>query len=249
MIHYHGTPISGPSTVSVAALSGGHAFVSHSDPGALSVAAEICQSFALDCGAFGAWRAGRPINDWSRYYDWAADCLRHPACDWAIIPDVIDGDEPDNDSLLREWPMPKWAGVPVWHMHERLDRLQLLAADWPRVAIGSSGEFARVGTPEWWARMHEAMSIVCDRDGRPLVKLHGLRMLDPAVFSRLPLASADSTNVARNVGIDRAWTGSYQPPNRESRAMILRSRIESINGAQRWDGVPESMPIHQGILL
>ncbi len=46
--------------------------------------------------------------------------------------------------------------------------------------------------------MAQAMAQACDL-GRPRVKLHGLRMLDVEVFSRLPLASADSTNVARNI--------------------------------------------------
>jgi hypothetical protein len=40
------------------------------------------------------------------------------------------------------------------------------------------------------------------------VRLHGLRMLNPEVFSRLPFASADSTNIGRNIGIDQAWRGT-----------------------------------------
>lgn len=249
MIHYHGTPVSGPQTVALAAIAGGHAFVSFSDRSQAGVAAAVCQSFALDNGAFGAWRSGNPITDWRPYYEWAAAMSRHPACDFAIIPDVIDGTEADNDALLTEWPLPRWAGVPVWHLHESLDRLQRLAADWPRVALGSSGEFARPGTANWWSRMDAAMRAVCDRDGRPMVKLHGLRMLDPSIFSRLPLASADSTNIARNVAIDQAWRGTYTPPTREARAAILRARIEAANGAARWVGIPEHPFAIQGSLL
>ena len=65
--------------------------------------------------------------------------------------------------------------------------------------------------------MAETMNAICT-DGLPACKLHGLRMLDPEVFTRLPLASADSTNIARNIGIDSAWTGAYMPPSKESRA-------------------------------
>jgi len=42
------------------------------------------------------------------------------------------------------------------------------------------------------------MEVCCDADGMPKTKLHGLRMLDPVIFSHMPLSSADSCNVARN---------------------------------------------------
>ena len=34
------------------------------------MAAEVCQSFCLDNGAFSAWQSGAPITDWSGYYAW-----------------------------------------------------------------------------------------------------------------------------------------------------------------------------------
>ncbi|MGK9559302.1 hypothetical protein O6495_24055, partial [Salmonella enterica subsp. enterica] len=43
------------------------------------------------------------------------------------------------------------------------------------------------------------------------------------------LASADSTNVARNIGIDSAWKGTYSPQSKETRAYVLAERIESFN--------------------
>jgi hypothetical protein len=78
--------------------------------------------------------------------------------------------------------------------------------------------------------MDAAMQVVCTADGAPLVKLHGLRMLNPKVFSLLPLASADSTNIGRNIGIDSNWAkGHYLPPTKEARAQVMRSRIEAYN--------------------
>jgi hypothetical protein len=59
-------------------------------------------------------------------------------------------------------------------------------------------------------------------------------MLNPAVYSRLPLASADSTNVARNIGIDQKWKGTYLPVNRAARAIVLRERIEATQAATFW---------------
>jgi len=143
-----------------------------------------------------------------------------------------------------------WFGAPVWHMHESLQRLERLASKYPRVCIGSSGEFATVGTAAWWGQMARAMRVICDDEGRPLCKLHGLRMLNPEIFIRLPLSSADSTNIGRNVGIDQAWKGSYSPPTKEARAQIMRSRIESVNAPARWNFIVPEIELHtQGELL
>ena len=148
MICYHGLPIT-PDTAAASAVTGGHAFVSFAVPRQLELAATICQSFAVDNGAFSAWKAGQPVSDWAAFYAWAGQCRLMPGCDFAVIPDVIDGGEPENDSLLAEWPHPRWFGAPVWHMHESLDRLERLAAGYPRVCLGSSGQFAVVGSDAW----------------------------------------------------------------------------------------------------
>lgn len=249
MIHYHGLPIT-PETAAAAAVGAGHAFVSFKYPGQLGLAASVCQSFALDNGAFSAWREGKPVEDWSEFYRWAKECQRIPSCDFAVIPDVIDGTEKDNDELVKAWPLPRWFGAPVWHMHESLVRLQVLVSEWPRVCIGSSGEFAVVGTAAWWGRMAQAMRIACDEDGYPLARLHGLRMLNPEVFSRLPLASADSTNIGQNVGLDVAWRGTYLPATKEARARVMRERIETHNALARWPFMtPEVPEPEQGVLL
>lgn len=243
MIHYHGLPIT-PDSCAVEALRAGHAFVSFPRPDQLGLAVDACQSFAIDNGAFSAWRAGSAVTDWRPYYAWARDCMRIPSCDFAVIPDVIDGDEAANDALVAEWPLPRWFGAPVWHMHESIERLGRLAREWPRICIGSSGEFAYVGDAKWWSRMGQAMHLLCDDDGYPMCKIHGLRMLDPAVFTRLPLASADSTTIGRNVGIDSRWTGAYTPPTKGARAALLRARIEAHNAPPL---VPEFAPVQVGL--
>lgn len=233
MIHYHGTPLT-PTTAAARLLAARHAFVSWRRPDQLDIAMEVAQTFALDNGAFSAWRGGEPVTDWMPYYQWVDQLKRHPAFDFAVVPDVIDGDEAANDALLDEWPHERHLSAAVWHMHEGIDRLCRMAREWPRVALGSSGQYATVGTAAWWSRMTEAMNAICDDRGLPPCKLHGLRMLNPEIFTRLPFASVDSTNVAANIGIDSAWRGTYQPPDKEWRALTLAERIESQNGAQRW---------------
>jgi hypothetical protein len=63
MIHYHGLVIN-PQTACVKAIECGHAFISFAHQGQLGVAIEVAQSFALDNGAFSAWKSGEPIKDW-----------------------------------------------------------------------------------------------------------------------------------------------------------------------------------------
>lgn len=235
MIHYHGLPIT-PNTVATYAIQAGHAFVSYAHSDQLGVALEVCQSFALDNGAFSAWKQGKSIKNWTEFYDWALNLKKVPSCDFAVIPDVIDGTEADNDALLRDCPFPYWFGSPVWHMHESLERLEQLASTYVRVCIGSSGEYATIGTNAWWARIGAAMRILCDDMGRPMCKLHGLRMLDPTIFTKIPFSSTDSTNIGRNVNIDKNWrSGNYLPPTKESRAYIMRSRIEANNAPVAWN--------------
>lgn len=230
MIHYHGTPCGGPREQVARFLRGRHALVPFVRPEDIATAADECQSFCVDNGAFTAWKQGVTIN-WQEYYDFCDQWHRHPAFDWAIIPDVIDGTEDENDALLDQWPG-HIEGVPVWHMGESLERLERLCS-WPRMAIGSSGDYAVVGDDKWWHRMSQAMSVICDDLGRPRSKLHGLRMLDPAIFRHLPLASADSTNVVRNANLIKRY-GNYPSPNISTRMMSNAERIEIHQSAVVW---------------
>lgn len=234
MIHYHGLPIT-PNSAALKVIQGGHAFVSFNRPDQLAMAIEHCQSFAVDNGAFSSWKSGNPVADWTGFYHWVHGICRSSAFDFAVIPDVIDGTEADNDALLAEWP---WAyspvGAPVWHMHESLDRLERLANSYYRVCLGSSGQYATVGNANWKAHMLEVMDVVTDSDGFSICKLHGLRMLNPRIFTLYPFSSADSTNIARNVGIDSKWKGGYPPVSKDMRAMVMRERIEAHQSPQRW---------------
>lgn len=89
--------------------------------------------------------------------------------------------------------------------------------------------------------MAEAMNAVTDSDGLPVTKLHGLRMLNPEVFTRLPLSSADSMNIAQNIGIDSAWRGTYAPTNKDVRALVMRDKIEANQSAKNWERQPVQM--------
>ena len=125
MIHFHGTPLT-PTADMAEAFVRRHAMVSFAHPQQMEIAAEVCQSVALDNGAFPAWIKGI-VYDFDGFAEWAAKWIRHPA------------------------------------------------------------------------------------------------------------SSADSTNVARNVGMDSAWRQSYAPKSRMVRALILMERIEHHASAAYWD--------------
>lgn len=190
-IHYHGTPIT--PRVILNTLAGRCFCVSYSSPNDITQCHAIGQSVMLDNGAFSAWTKGR-VTDWNGFYEWAAKWLDYHTT-WAVIPDVIDGDEDANDALLKQWPHGT-RGAPVWHMHEDIGRLLNLAARWPRVCIGSSGSYRVVGSPRWHGRMSEAMNALCS-NAPPPCWLHLLRGMALA-GSHYPFASLDSTDVARN---------------------------------------------------
>ena len=239
MIHHHGGPVT-PVTAALSLWKARHAMVSFAWPEQIELAAEICQSFALDNGAFTYWKQGGGKIDVKAYADWARKWYGHPGFDWCLIPDVVDGTETDNQIMISEWS--KHCGpinlmrdsVPVWHLHESFGRLKTLCNIYARVALGSSGAFSDPGSPEWWERISDAMDTICV-NGIPPCKLHGLRMLNPTIFSQLPLSSADSTNVARNIGLDSKWdSGTYTPKSPTTRAMVLADRIESHGSAATW---------------
>jgi hypothetical protein len=130
-----------------------------------------------------------------------------------------------------------WGGMDIEPMTRgrlrEIDR-ERVARGYQRICIGSSGAWSVVGNDAWHHRMAQAMRVVCNDDGQPICKLHGLRMLNPKVFTMYPFASADSTNIGRNVGIDSGWKGTYLPPTKEARATLMRSRIESHNALARY---------------
>ncbi len=236
MIHYHGTPIGGSRVDVSRFLAGRHALIPFARPDDLGPALEVCQSVCLDNSAFSLWKKGGDV-DVSAYHAWVSSIAGHPALDWCLIPDKIDGTEDENVELVTQWLRIGCTtlSVPVWHMHESLGWLDWLVRNFQTVALGSSGQWRNPGTTAWWHRMAEAMATCCDKSGRPRARLHGLRMLDPDIFQRLPLASADSTNAAVNCG-SIARFGSYVPPTAAQRADVIAERIESHSSAACWVG-------------
>lgn len=229
MIHYHGTPISGSLVAATRILSSRFAMVSFARPDQIGIVLQVSKGFALDSGAFSFWKRGEPV-DWDLYRSFVFDHYRHPGYQFSLIPDVIGGTEEENDKLLEEYPLP--GGIPVFHQGETMARLNRLVEHYPAVALASTETYIPSDSFDSW--MIDCMRLLCDEEGKPRCKIHGLRMLNIKIFEKYPLASADSTNVAQNCNNHSQWTGSYKPVNTEVRGTVLIDRIESFQSPAIW---------------
>lgn len=218
VIHYHGTPITPRSKL--LGMRGRHFCVSYAHPFDLEVVLDIGQSVMLDNGAFTAFTKGKPL-DYDGYVQWADEVLQHPH--WAIIPDVIGGSVEEQRDHLKRWPLPKDLSAAVFHLNLPLEWLQELVDNYPRICLGSSAEFWQVGTPSWERRMDEIFNVLCRKKYLPWV--HGLRMLSVS-DGRWPMASADSTNIARN-------------HNRGEEPEEMADRIDCLNPSRKFKPDPQ----------
>lgn len=236
MIRYHGGPIT-PNDAADKAWRDGHACISFAHPQQIELAMEVAGEVMFDNGAYPIWRSGKGRIDVDAYRAWIEHWRKHPAFGWCVIPDVIDGDEAANKKLIETWPLSESISVPVWHMHESLEFLNWLVSRFPRVAIGSSGQYAETCTAKWWSRDSEAMEVACDSGGYPRTKLHQLRGMDPEIFSVTPRSSVDSCGLGRNIGFDKKWDkGPYVIRSKDVRAMVYRANMASHAVSRRWPG-------------
>lgn len=220
VIHYHGTPITPRGAL--LEMSGRHFCVSFAEPRDIEDCLRIGQSVMLDNGAFTAFTQGRAM-DLPGFYAWVEEHIGQPH--WAVVPDVIDGTVEQQREYMKGWPFPKQLSAPVWHLGLSLDWLLELADNWPRVCFGSSGAYWQIGSSAWCKRMDEAFDALASRH-RHLPWIHGMRMLGQS-DGPWPLASADSTNVARN----HKTVGKHPE--------VMASRIDSLQPARRWRGNPQ----------
>lgn len=188
MIHYHCSDINPHSKL--LDLSGRHLLVSHAYPRSIEIAHQIAQTVLLDNGAFSVWKSGC-VADWAGYYDWTNQWFNYSTT-WAIIPDVINAGDEAQDELVKQWPHGD-RGSPVWHLDEKLDRLLRLVNEWPRVCLGSAGEYDVINSDKWRNRMDIVFNMLHCRFRMPWI--HGLRMQGVVGY---PFGSVDSADIARN---------------------------------------------------
>jgi hypothetical protein len=219
LIHYHGTPITPRSKL--LEMQGRHFCVSFADPRDLETCLRIGQSLMMDNGAFTAYTKGKPM-DKPGFYDWCEEYLCHP--NWAVIPDVIGGSVEDQRESMKDWPFPSELSAPVWHLNLSFEWLQELADRFGRVCLGSSGEFWQIGTRKWEQRMDQVFEVLSRKRFLPWV--HGMRMLGQS-DGRWPLASADSSNIARHHA------------ELKVSPEVMANRIDAVQPQRKWKPSPQ----------
>lgn len=248
VLHYHGSPITPLHRLldPTDGLQGRCFCVSFAAPEQIELLHEIGQSVMLDNGAYSIWRLaqeGKPIpsrlrraaeGDWSDYYTWVEPWLDYRTT-WAVVPDVIGGTEAENDALVADWPYGVYRGAPVWHLHESLHRLRRLCLCWPRVCVGSSGQYADPTSDRWRHRMEDAFNAICPNQGPP-TWLHMLRAMDQAAGGPFPFASCDSSNLAQNHAGNNGGR-----PRKSLRAMA--DAIDARQAPARWRTVERTMEL------
>lgn len=193
MKKFYVTPVS-PLAVFDKYLADKNLVISYLRPDNYRRAVKNNQIIYFDNGAFTFFRKKITPN-YAKFYKF----LEGKTFQYFFIPDIIDGTEEQNDKLIQEVPEHlKNKAIPVFHLHESLERLKILIKEWAYIALGSSGKYWKFGTKEWFARMDKIMQIVCDKDGKPLVKIHMLRCLNKDIFTKYPFYNGDSSNFARN---------------------------------------------------
>lgn len=233
MIKYHGTPVGGTKHDAIKFLDGRHALICFAHPSQTAEVLECCDSFCIDNGAFPIWKKGQGKIDIDKYIDFIEGIATHPSFDFLLIPDIITGSVSENDKLIEGWSS-KFESVPVYHLGEPVSRFKELARGFNKVALGSTDKWPRNGSKLWWKNMADFMDEVTDERGVLPCKIHGLRMLDPKIFSYIPLHSGDSTNAGVNGHIPMK-KGIYKAVTRWQGNERVAQRIESWQSAPFWD--------------
>lgn len=246
MLKFHGTPIGGTVRDAILFLSGRNALFSYHTLGHIKEVLECCDLFIVDNGAFSHWKTTGGVVDVDGYARFVAEYQDYPNHAFHIIPDVIGGTEEANDSMLSLWESKSVSrrgfSAPVFHLGESLQRFNRLRDSYEIVCLGSTDKWPKNGCNAWWDYMAEFMDAISS-NGSVGCKLHGLRMLDPKVFTRLPLYSADSTNASVN-GHRCMRQGVLRDLERWQGNVRIAQRIEHYQSAPRWDRINLLTDLH-----
>lgn len=197
-IHYHGTPIT--PTGLLKTLRGRSFCVSFFSPEQVGICVDIGESVLIDNGAYSfytkygkGWMTGEYLSGYVKF----ANTYSHGP-NWCIIPDIIDGTELENDSLIERYSEQIPNSFPVWHVSESIERLVRLSKSFSKVCFGSSGAYFRLDTDKWNSKVEQAFDSISDKSGRVSIWVHMLRGMSLSKKTKYPFCSVDSTDIARN---------------------------------------------------
>ena len=151
---------------------------------------------------------------------------------------MIDGNEADNDALLAECLHQKTM-LCRFIMHESLDRLERLAADYHRIALGSSGEFAAIGTNEWWERMNQMIKLFVIKMV-PISEDAWFAHAKPCHLLKTTIRSLQTQQILLEISGLTRHGRELHATNQEMRAAVMRSGLNRLNSANQYIAQPVS---------
>lgn len=168
---------------------------------------KFIQNLMVDSGAFSVWKSGASVN----LDEYISFCKKYEEDLQVIVAlDVIPGNAKDKGRLTKEaiqkaceegWEnylkmlsagLPKSKVVPVFHQFDGWEWLQRYL-DFGTPYIGLATRKKGVGNVRYnrvW--LDHCMKYVCDKDGNPIVKLHGFGITKVSYLFRYPWYSCDS---------------------------------------------------------
>jgi len=237
MIHYHGAPCPGNSAEQIVFFRRRDCLLSFANREKVSpeLLFTYCRTFILDNGSFSYWKNGIATN-WDEFYKWVQNWMHHPRFEWFLIPDVIGGTTKENDLLIKDSYFPRY-GVPVFHIGEPVKRISFfLDQGFKRFAIGSTPGF-ELKSMNFWNEMRKVFNRICI-DGIPIVKAHGLRMLDPEIVEAFPFSSCDSATASMESIFDYKWKHHYWPRTQSGRAALVADYLEQAQSPSAYQSKP-----------
>lgn len=244
MIHYHGAPCPGNAESQVKFFRHRDALLSYANRKKVSaeVIFDICRSFILDNGAFTYWKNNEEPK-WDDFYCWVENYRFHPRFQWFLVPDIIGGSVEENNKQLVICPMPINITVPVFHVGEPLDRIMMIIEKgYHCIGIGTTPGF-ELKSAAFFNEMRKIFETVCNHEGIPKIKVHGLRMLDPEIVREFPFSSCDSATSAMESIFDCKWGHRYFPKTQSGRAALVADYLESSQSPSFYKSKPIQMDL------
>ena len=241
MIHFHGAPCPGDMDQQIKFFTKRDVLMSYAHRKNEGLLFGVCRTFVLDNGAFSLWKGGEDV-DWNDFYDWVDQWRNHPRFEFFFIPDVIGGSDEENQELMEQCPFPDHISVPVYHLGESFRRLSEMVERYPRIAIGSTQGF-ELKTMRFFNEMRKIFEVICDQEGVPQAKVHGLRMLDPEIVEKFPFSSCDSATASIKSMFDKEWKHRFWPQSKAGRAALVADYLERAQSPSFYQLKPVQMEL------
>jgi len=180
----------------------------------------------LDSGAFSVWNKGEEVN-FDEYLKYAVES--QDKWDIIIVLDQIPGSPGRKDVSMAErnhcakisWEryqimlkagIPAEKLMPVYHQGEHPRWIWQMVEHCPLIGLSPANDRTPREKKEW---LDDTMDVVCNSDGTPRARFHGLAVTSPSLMRDYPWHSVDSASWAISSGNGRMilpkYLGSQMP--------------------------------------